>query len=88
MNLTAKAKIFLFVCSMGFALACWFLLYRMSVEIKDRAPQTKVIWFSGAIPVMMAHRRVLPQSWKRVEALISALMAFILFVLSADAIFR
>jgi hypothetical protein len=88
--LTKTEKIFLFLACMGFILYFLFLYYEMIAEVKARVPETRVVLLSlwGLFPVLAAHKRAIPQSHKRLKALLCLLIVFVLFVLSVDVMFR
>lgn len=88
--LSKPEKIFLFLACIGFILYFLFLYYEMIVEIRARVPGTRVVLLSllGLFPVLAAHKRAIPQSHKRLKALICLPIIFVLFVLSIDVIFK
>ena len=88
--LTKAQKEFLLAACVGAYVYFLYLYYRMIVEVKAREPETRSLLLAvyGLFPVFAAHKRAVPESRKRVAALVCILIGFALFVVSSDVIFR
>ena len=88
--LTKTQKTFLFAACIGLYIYFLYLYYRMIIEVKARSPDTRSLLLAvcGLFPVFAAHKRAVPQSRKRVMALVCILIGFALFVVSSDVILR
>jgi hypothetical protein len=82
--LTRPVKLALLVVLIGLILYSWFLYYQMIAEVKVHAPETRFVLLAlcGLFPVFSAHRRIAPQSKRRLKMLLCILAIFVLFILS------
>lgn len=80
-------KIVLFAVSICFGLLTSYLCYRMTIEVNRALPNSKQLSIvRGLFVVIAIHRKYCPESKLRAKAILCLTFAFILFVLSADAV--
>jgi hypothetical protein len=80
-------KICLFIVSLSLGLLFSYLCYRMVAEVNLRLPESKrLAILRGAFVIFILHRREFPKSRLRLKAMLCLVVAFILFILSADAV--
>lgn len=79
--------IFLFALSIGLGLLFSYIGYQMVSEVNRRVPESKRLSrVRGFFVIFAVHRRECPESRLRIKAIVCLLIAFILFILSADAV--
>ena len=77
----------LFAVSLGLGLLFSHLCYRMVAEVNRRVPESKRLSIvRGPFVIFIVHRREYPESRLRLKAILCLVVAFILFILSADAV--